>query len=274
MIEINLLPGARRAKSSARQPIEFKALAGGMSTAFRDRYLVITVALTVVAVVVGAALFLYQTTRTTTLADRQEKSVADSVRYANFLKERSRSEAVRDTLLRQVNIIRGLDEDRYVWPHVMDEISRALPQYTWLTSVAMFGTPQGTNNVVAAPAKPVEDSAAAKRHKAKRLDTDIPQDTIKVQDSRDAMADIQRPSRFTQSDLRGVAVLLRRPDRQGRNRDGPGQGSHPVPAHGGLHPPRYTPLASRAVIAVGGCDPGREITWLFYRRIRAIRSSS
>lgn len=199
MIEINLLPGARRAKSSARQPIEFKALAGGMSTAFRDRYLVITVALTVVAVVVGAALFLYQTTRTTTLADRQEKSVADSVRYANFLKERSRSEAVRDTLLRQVNIIRGLDEDRYVWPHVMDEISRALPQYTWLTSVAMFGTPQGTNNVVAAPAKPVEDSAAAKRHKAKRLDTDIPKDTIKVQ-IKGRTVDIQAFTRFM-SDL-------------------------------------------------------------------------
>ena len=58
---------------------------------------------------------------------------------------------MRDTLLRQVNIIRGLDEDRYVWPHVMDEISRALPQYTWLTTLGFTGAPQGATNVVAAP---------------------------------------------------------------------------------------------------------------------------
>jgi Tfp pilus assembly protein PilN len=198
MIEINLLPGARRTKSSARQPIEFKALAAGMSTSFRDRYLVVSVGLTAVAAIVGLALFFLQSRSDTVLAERQERAVADSTRYANFLRDRSRSEAVRDTLLRQVNIIRGLDEDRYVWPHVMDEIARALPQYTWLTSVGFQGTPQGTNNVVAAPKLANEDTAAARRHK-KRLDTEIPKDTIKVQ-IKGRTVDIQAFTRFM-SDL-------------------------------------------------------------------------
>ncbi|HEY4304383.1 MAG TPA: PilN domain-containing protein [Gemmatimonadaceae bacterium] len=201
MIEINLLPGARRTKSSARQPIEFKAFAAGVSTNFRDRYLVVTAALTAVAVIAFAGLYLTQTSKASTLVEHQEKAIADSTRYANFLKERSRSEAVRDTLLRQVNIIRGLDEDRYIWPHVMDEISRVLPQYTWLLSVSSVGTPQGTSNVVAAPknAASEDTSAAAKRRKAKRLDTEIPKDTVKVQ-IRGRTVDIQAFTRFM-SDL-------------------------------------------------------------------------
>jgi len=176
-----------------------------MSSAFRDRYLVITLALTAVAVIIGAGLYLMQTSNETKLADRQERAIADSTRYANFLKDRSRAEAVRETLLRQVNIIRGLDEDRYVWPHIMDEISRALPQYTWLTAVAFTGTAQGTNNVVAAPKIAEDTSAAAKRRKVKRLDTDIPKDTVKVQ-IKGRTVDIQAFTRFM-SDLEASPFL-------------------------------------------------------------------
>ena len=28
-----------------------------------------------------------------------------------------------------------IDSDRYVWPHLLDEVSRNLPSYTWLTSL-------------------------------------------------------------------------------------------------------------------------------------------
>ena len=202
MIEINLLPGARRTKGAARQPIEFKALAAGMSTNFRDRYLVGTVALTVIAAIAGLALYFTQAHKETVLAERQEKAVADSTRYANFLRDRSRAEAVRDTLLRQVNIIKSLDDDRYVWPHVMDEISRALPQYTWLTSVGFTGTAQGTNNVVAAP-KSAEDTSS--KHRKKRLETAVPKDTVKIQ-IKGRTVDIQAFTRFM-SDLESSPFL-------------------------------------------------------------------
>jgi Tfp pilus assembly protein PilN len=205
MIEINLLPGARRTKSAARQPLDVKQFAAGMSGRFRDRYLVISAAVTALAVIAAAGLYFQQSTKDQSLASRHDQALADSTRYANFLKDRAHAEAVRDTLLRQVNIIRGLDEDRYVWPHVMDEISRALPQYTWLTSVAMVGTPQGTNNVVAAPKIAEDTSAAAKRRKIKRLDTEIPKDTVKVQ-IKGRTVDIQAFTRFM-SDLEASPFL-------------------------------------------------------------------
>jgi Tfp pilus assembly protein PilN len=202
MIKINLLPGARRAKSSSRQPIEFKALAAGMSTSFRDRYLIGGIAITAIAAIAGLTLYFMQSHRETVLAERQERAVADSARYANFLRDRSRAEAVRDTLLRQVNLIKSLDDDRYVWPHVMDEISRALPQYTWLTSVAFTGTAQGVNNVVAAP-KANEDTSS--KHRKKRLETTVAKDTVKIL-IKGRTVDIQAFTRFM-SDLEASPFL-------------------------------------------------------------------
>ena len=33
------------------------------------------------------------------------------------------------------NLIKSFDNKRFVWPHIMDEVSRALPPYTWVTSI-------------------------------------------------------------------------------------------------------------------------------------------
>jgi Tfp pilus assembly protein PilN len=198
MIHINLLPGARRTKSAARQQLDVKQFAAGMSGRFRDKYLLVSLIVTAAAIAVFAVLYLQQARKETELADRHDKALADSTRYANFLKDRMHAEAVRDTLLRQVNVIRGLDEDRYVWPHVMDEISRVLPPYTWLTSVTS-AAPQGTNNVVASPKMAEDTSAAAKRRRPKRLETEVPKDTIKVQ-IRGRTVDIQAFTRLM-SDL-------------------------------------------------------------------------
>jgi Tfp pilus assembly protein PilN len=180
MIEINLLPGARRSKAAARQSVDFGALVKSFSGKFKDKFAIGTAAAVVIAVVAVGGLFLEQQRKETQLTERQEKAVRDSTKYANFLKDRYKAEAVRDTLLRQVNIIRGLDEDRYVWPHVMDEISRALPQYTWLALVAFTGTPQGQSDVVVTPKTPPDTSARAKNKRPKRLETDVPKDQIQL----------------------------------------------------------------------------------------------
>ena len=52
----------------------------------------------------------------------------------------------------QIEIIQAIDNNRYVWPHVLDEVSRSLPSYTWLTSM------QQTS---AAPVPPGADAALA-----------------------------------------------------------------------------------------------------------------
>lgn len=197
MIEINLLPGARRKKAAGAPSFDVKALAAGMSGRVRDKFLIGTIAAVVVALAATGGLYLQQQTREATLTERREKAEADSVRYANFLKDRYKAEAIRDTLLRQVNIIRTLDEDRYIWPHVMDEISRALPQYTWITLVGFVGSPQGSTNVVVSPKSAEDTSSAAKKKNRppRRLDTEIPKDVVQIRVT-GRTVDIQALTRF------------------------------------------------------------------------------
>ena len=38
--------------------------------------------------------------------------------------------------MRQIAVIRAIDGSRFVWPHILDEVSRALTPYTWLKSIA------------------------------------------------------------------------------------------------------------------------------------------
>jgi Tfp pilus assembly protein PilN len=192
MIQINLLPGANK-KAASRQSIDLSSLKAGAAGMFKDRFLI--GAVSAVVLTLGGVGYLYtsQNAKTADLEAHRDRAVSDSTRYSNFLKDRYHAEAVRDTLLRQVNIIKSLDDDRFVWAHVMDEVSRALPQYTWLTNISFTGTPQGQNNVVAAPK--ADTSAAAKKKPPKRLDTDVPRDAIGVRVAGHTV-DIQALTRF------------------------------------------------------------------------------
>jgi Tfp pilus assembly protein PilN len=197
MIEINLLPGAGKKKAARQKSVDFGAVAAGASGLLKDKLMIFAVAALVVSGAAIGLLYTTQGTKETQLSERRDRALRDSTRYANFLKERYRSEAARDSLLRQVHLIQSLDEDRYVWPHIMDEVSRALPQYTWLTSVAFIGTPQGSNNVVTGPKTAQDTSAAAKKANKppKRMDTAIPKDVINLR-VMGRTADLQAVTRF------------------------------------------------------------------------------
>ena len=57
----------------------------------------------------------------------------------DLLQQKKRAETIRDSLLAQIRTIRAVDGNRYVWPHVLDEVAKSLPPYTWLTSLAVQG---------------------------------------------------------------------------------------------------------------------------------------
>ena len=179
MIHVNLSPGsAKKKKPSRKQAVDLGALTTGFGGRLRDKFMIGSVAAVVLSF--GAVGFLYTTenARASELDGRREQAIADSTRYANFLKDRYHAESVRDTLLRQVNIIRNLDDDRFIWPHILDEVSRVIPEYTWLTAVSTTGTPQGMTNVVASPK--IDTSAAGRRRHLDRLATDIPKDPVGI----------------------------------------------------------------------------------------------
>ena len=88
----------------------------------------------------SAGTYLYQEQRLSSLGAAETAATRRLVtRYAAALKERQRADARRDTLLRRMNLIRAIDEDRFIWPHVLDEVSKALPPYTWLSLARVHG---------------------------------------------------------------------------------------------------------------------------------------
>lgn len=74
-----------------------------------------------------------------------EAAVQDSARYAVIIAQHDKLRARRDTIAQKLVIIEEVDAGRYVWSHLLDEISRALPDYTWLTRIA--GSNGGSQSV-------------------------------------------------------------------------------------------------------------------------------
>jgi Tfp pilus assembly protein PilN len=60
-------------------------------------------------------------------------------RYDIVIAQKRQAEKVRDSLLFEINVIRNIDADRYIWPHVLDQATKALPPYTWITRVGSVG---------------------------------------------------------------------------------------------------------------------------------------
>lgn len=179
MIEINLLPGSGKKKSTrgggGAKKIDIGAAIAAIAQKIRDPWLISAVGSVVASVVVVGGTYLYQDQRVSSLTQQETEALADSTRIAAAVKERARADARRDTLLRRINLIRAIDEDRFIWPHVLDEISKALPPYTWLSSMSYMGTPQGTVNV-AAGSRPAGDD----KKKTKKVDTEIPRDEVRI----------------------------------------------------------------------------------------------
>ncbi len=132
MIEVNLIPGGKkRVSRGPRRSLKLPS----MEALPKDRWVLGSGA---VLVVLGAlAAFLYFTTasRRSELTVLLEEAVADSARYADLIQQSERMTARRDSIAQRVAIIQELDGDRYTWPHVLDEVARALPDYTWLTDL-------------------------------------------------------------------------------------------------------------------------------------------
>jgi Tfp pilus assembly protein PilN len=135
MIEINLLPGARKQKRSRSAAFDFGAFFGDIAVRVKDPFLIVAAASVVLALLAVGGLFLYQSRKMNTLTEHATKSTQDSTRYAAVIAQRRSAEEQRDSVIRQINVIRAIDGSRYVWPHILDEVSRALTPYLWLRSL-------------------------------------------------------------------------------------------------------------------------------------------
>jgi Tfp pilus assembly protein PilN len=113
----------------------------GAVSSISDKYLVSAVGTISATVLAVGFLFMGQSSRERGLIEREQRAVQDSARYRVVLQAKAKAEATRDSLYQQVAIIKSIDDSRYLWPHLLEEISNALPQYTWLTVVTQTSAP-------------------------------------------------------------------------------------------------------------------------------------
>jgi Tfp pilus assembly protein PilN len=136
MIEINLLPGSGK-KSRGKSPgFAFGGVLSGIIAQVKDPYLMGSAAVVILAAVATVGLWGLQQSTSSRLDRDLQTAVQDSIRFGLMIKERRKVLAQRDEVLGQLSMIKEIDDNRFTWPHIMDEVSRALPPYTWLTSMS------------------------------------------------------------------------------------------------------------------------------------------
>jgi Tfp pilus assembly protein PilN len=134
MIEINLLPGKKKAAKGGGAGIQlpdFKALLAQV----KDPWLIAAVVAWVLVGGGGALLFITDRARMAAAESRLDRARTEEKRYQIVIAQKRQAEKVRDSLLHEINVIRDIDADRYIWPHVLDQATKALPPYTWITNM-------------------------------------------------------------------------------------------------------------------------------------------
>jgi Tfp pilus assembly protein PilN len=138
VIEINLRPGAKRKRGGRGFQFALpnvKALAG----LAKDPWLIACIVSWAVALGLVTPLFLRGRSQVAALAPRIVAAQREEQRYSALVTRKRQFEAIRDSLISEIDIIKGIDKDRYVWPHVLDAVTKALPPYTWLDNLESRG---------------------------------------------------------------------------------------------------------------------------------------
>ena len=166
MIEINLLPGSGKKARRSGMPSGLSTAFAGVLNQVKDPYMIAAAASAVLAVLAVGGLYMQQTASEQSLRDREALAVSDSAKYASVIMEKRKAELRRDSVLKQVRLIQAIDNDRYVWPHILAEVSKAVPQYTWLREVLNASpaispaAPVAPDSAALAAAKTAADTAA------------------------------------------------------------------------------------------------------------------
>lgn len=137
MIEIDLLTGDAAARPpGTRRRIDLGSLLAGARDRVRDPWLVIATLSVVLSVGLGVGSWITQRAAGATLRAQETLAVQDSVRFAAVLARLGAAETQRDSVMAQMTSIAAIDRQRFIWPHLLDEIARALPAEAWLRSIA------------------------------------------------------------------------------------------------------------------------------------------
>lgn len=134
MIKVNLLPGGRK-QSRSRSGLSLRLPKIGGTGLPADRWALATFLAPALALATVGWMYVSTTSEQEELDVALEAAVQDSVRFSDIAEKTDVLRARSDSVIQRVSIIQEIDEGRYVWPHILDEVARSLPEYTWLTGV-------------------------------------------------------------------------------------------------------------------------------------------
>lgn len=145
MIEINLLPGAKHKRGGKGVGFAMPDI-GALLAHVKDPWLAAAVATWVLVLLGVMGLYLPRARQTRELEPKLEAAKRDSVRYSSILTRKAQLERRRDSVLAEMQVIRDIDRDRYIWPHILDAVTKALPPYLWLDEVASSRGGEGSDS--------------------------------------------------------------------------------------------------------------------------------
>jgi Tfp pilus assembly protein PilN len=160
LIEINLLPAGGPRKAAARP-----ARGASLPMAGADPRVAGLALAALLVLSLAAFTFWRQGAKRAEVEASVRRERQDSVRLARTIALMRTIDSRKDTIEQKMAVIRSVDGRRYVWPHLMDEISRAVPPFTWLTKVAATAPPP------APPAVPARTAPADTSKKKAGADT-------------------------------------------------------------------------------------------------------
>lgn len=183
MIEINLRPGQKRARGGTSLA-DLRSRLSSLGTSVRNPLPMAAAAVVAAVVLFLGWSWLNAARQLSSLEPRLEQARQENQRFKNFVAQKRKVELIRDSVLAQIEVIRRVDGDRYVWAHVMDEVARALPSYTWLVDLGGAGGAQAANRpgaAAAAAAAQAEDTTVVDTAAVRTVPFQITGRTVDVQ---------------------------------------------------------------------------------------------
>lgn len=143
MIRINLLPGPKKKKAGGAG-FEMPNF-GELLAKVKDPLLLAAVASWVVIGGATAGVFVWRTRQISATAADSANVAKEEKRYTNLIAQKHKTDSLRIKVENEIIEIKGIDADRYVWPHTLEEITKALPDYTWLVNIEFLKTAEAND---------------------------------------------------------------------------------------------------------------------------------
>jgi Tfp pilus assembly protein PilN len=138
LIEVNLLPGGKKRGKRGGGGIGLPDL----SDLPADPYILGTAVVSIGVVVVLAWMLMGVSSQQEDVQVSLQDALEDSANFADLIERNQSLEARRDSIAEKVSIIQEIDAGRYMWPHLLDEVARALPDFTWLSNIIQISVGQ------------------------------------------------------------------------------------------------------------------------------------